>query len=103
MTMVYAPRRPSAIGNATRSKREALPGYQAAMDAIPAHHADAIRAYIASLHQEAAVQRTAAARARAALESRAQGDGDAADHPRPDPLSNPSPTTGNLNPEGAQP
>lgn len=103
MTMVYAPRRPSAVGNATRSKREALPGYQAAMDAIPLHHANAIRAYIGSLHQEAAAQRTAATRARAALESRAREDGDAAEHPRSEPLSNPSPATGNHNRQGARP
>lgn len=61
--MVYAPRRPTA-GHSLREKRAALPGYQAALDTLPTHHADAIRRYVASIHAEAAAQRREATQAR---------------------------------------
>lgn len=72
--MVFAPPRLRTATGAWNAKRAASPGYQAALDALPRHHAEAVREYVAAVHAEAAAHRNEARRARADLEARISGD-----------------------------
>lgn len=72
--MVYAPPRRTALSAAVASKRSGTHAYQAALDALPPHHAAAVREYVAALHAEAAARRAETTRLQAALDARTRGN-----------------------------
>lgn len=71
--MVYARPRPTPISRAARAKEATLSAYRRALDELPEQHADAVRAYLAAVHAEAAARRIEANRLKAELETRDRG------------------------------